>query len=289
MGNGRHDDRAAAAAEAFKAFEAAGWGARVETYERLTGRLTAGVIEPLLDAAAIGSGRRVLDVGTGTGAIAAAAAARGASPVGIDLAEEMVAGARGRHPGVEFRRGDAEQLPFGSGEFDAVVAGFVFNHLPLPESAAAECARVLGAGGRLAVSVWDEPSNAPFFGVIEHAIREAGIDVAGALPAGPDPYRFAEDDELERLFARAGFGTVEVRTLEVSVRVADADELLTGVLGGTVRAGTILRRVSRDELAGVAAALRRVAAAYANDGGLELPARVKLASGVKAPVGSLGV
>jgi SAM-dependent methyltransferase len=267
---------------AFKAFEAAGWGARAETYERVTGRLTARAIEPLLDAGGVGPGLRVLDVGTGNGAIAAAAAARGASPVGVDLASEMVARARALHRGLEFGVGDAEELPFDDGAFDLVVAGFVFNHVPRPDAAAAECFRVTARGGRLALSVWDEPRNAPFFGVIAEAMAMAGIDAAEALPPGPDPYRFADEDELRGLLGRAGFGEATVRTVEISVRVADASELFAGIVGGTVRTATALEHASEGQRARVATALAEVVAAYRSGDGIELPARVKVAAGRRA-------
>jgi SAM-dependent methyltransferase len=225
----------------------------------------------------------VLDVGTGTGAIAGAAASRGATAAGVDLAPEMVERARTRIGHVQFRAGDAEKLPFDSGEFDAVVAGFVFNHLPSPERAAAECRRVVCAGaGRIALAVWDEPRNAPFFGVVAEAMRAAGIDSASLIPPGPDPYRFAREDELRELLLGAGFGGVEIQTLELSVRVADGAELLDGVLGGTVRAATALERVSGPARARVAAALERGLSDYVDGAGVRLPARVKLASGIAA-------
>ena len=178
-------------AETFKAFEAASWGAKAPTYDRLTGRVTAHVVEPLLDAAAVGAGARVLDLATGTGSIAAAAAARGAAVVGVDLAYGMIEVARARHPEVDFRRGDAEHLRFEDAAFDAVVAGFVFNHLPSPERAAAECARALVPGGRLALAVWDEPERSRFLSVLVEAVAVAGLETAGEVPGGPDPYMFA--------------------------------------------------------------------------------------------------
>ena len=99
-------------AEAFKAFEAAGWSRRASTYGRVTGAITARFVDPLLDAARVGPGMRVLDVATGPGHVAAAAAARGAEPVGVDIAEGMLAVARRDHPQLDFRPGDAEALPF---------------------------------------------------------------------------------------------------------------------------------------------------------------------------------
>ena len=94
----------------FKAFEAEGWTSKAATYERLTGRATTRLVEPLLDAAGVRSGRRLLDVGCGPGRCAAAAAARGGVPLGLDAAAGMVAAARARYPEIEFRRGDAERL-----------------------------------------------------------------------------------------------------------------------------------------------------------------------------------
>ena len=73
-----------------KAFEADGWNEQAETYDLLTGRVTARVAPSLLDAAEVMAGHRVLDVACGTGGMSATAARRGASPLGIDLAEAMV-------------------------------------------------------------------------------------------------------------------------------------------------------------------------------------------------------
>lgn len=82
------------------------------------------VVERLLDAAAAGSGQRVLDAACGPGYAAARAADRGACVVGLDAGEAMVTRARARYPRVAFCNGDVEALPFPDGSFDAVIAGF---------------------------------------------------------------------------------------------------------------------------------------------------------------------
>ena len=107
--------------EAFDAFEAAGWEEKAAAYERFFGVITGRLVEPLLDAASVGVGTRVLDVATGPGWVAAQAAERGASVVGVDVAEAMIARARSAHPGLEFRWADAHELPFADGSFDAVL------------------------------------------------------------------------------------------------------------------------------------------------------------------------
>src|SRR4051812_19143400 len=127
------------------AFEAAGWEARSAGYDDFFGRITPRLVEPLLEAAAVRSGSRVLDVATGPGYVAARAAQRGAAVVAIDLSESMLALARRLHPALDVRRGDAEALPFDDGAFDAVVGSFVLLHLGRPEQGAREFARVLAS------------------------------------------------------------------------------------------------------------------------------------------------
>jgi ubiquinone/menaquinone biosynthesis C-methylase UbiE len=83
----------------------------------------------------------VLDVANGPGYVAARAAKQGAEVVGVDVAEAMVTLARQHHPELEFRRADAEALPFADGFFDAVVGNFLMHHLGRPEHAIARFAR----------------------------------------------------------------------------------------------------------------------------------------------------
>jgi ubiquinone/menaquinone biosynthesis C-methylase UbiE len=132
-----------------------GWGPKAETYGRLTGRITDGLVEPLLDAAGVVADMRVLDVGTGPGYAAQRAAQRGAAATGVDTADEMVALARRRSGAVRFLRADAENLPFEERSFDALVCNFAINHLPRPERAIREFARVVLPGGWIALSAWE--------------------------------------------------------------------------------------------------------------------------------------
>ena len=100
-------------------------------------------------------GRRVLDVGCGTGRLAAALAGEASAKVwGIDASGEMVAGAREQVPaGVGVRRGAAERLPFRDGWFDRVVMSLVIHLVDRP-LALAEARRVVGPDGRVAISTF---------------------------------------------------------------------------------------------------------------------------------------
>ena len=155
----------------------------------------------LLDAAGVGAGTRVLDVGCGTGRATAAAAARGAQATGIDLADGMLARARERHPGLTFIRGDAEDLPFGDAQFDALLAGFVLNHLPDADRGLREFARVLAPPAGWRTRCGSRPSATRCSGSSPPLSRTRGVQARGALPPGPDPYRFARAGRPSRRWA----------------------------------------------------------------------------------------
>ncbi|MEA2289844.1 MAG: hypothetical protein QOD55_1841 [Solirubrobacteraceae bacterium] len=266
--------------QAFKDFEAAGWTANAGGYERLTGRITARVADALLDAAAVGPRTRVLDVGCGPGHLSAAAAARGARPTGVDLAEGMVARACRNHPALDFLQADAEALPFAATAFDAAVAAFVVNHLPRPERAAAELRRVLRPGGRLVVAMWDQPERVAFLGLVDEAMRLAGVRPDAAVPPGPPAFRFADEAELRALLEGAGLRDVTVEEIRFAEPIGDAAELWDGVRSGSVRTAAQLQALSADDRARARAALGELLEARRTDGGLALETAVKIAVGV---------
>jgi SAM-dependent methyltransferase len=123
-------------------------------YARLLDPTLAGVVERLAELAGARRGVRLLDLATGTGAVARAAAARGASVVGVDVSAAMLAVARELSPEIDFRSADAHGLPFRDGEFDVVVCGLAVSHFHEPLRALGEALRVLREGGRLVASTW---------------------------------------------------------------------------------------------------------------------------------------
>jgi ubiquinone/menaquinone biosynthesis C-methylase UbiE len=109
-------------------------------------------------------GEHVLEVGCGAGDDARALAqlvGREGRVVGLDLSQTMIAEAQRKAAGdgvsLEFRQGDAHQLPFPDLTFDACRVDRVMQHLESPERAIAEMARVLKIGGRIAAAEpdWD--------------------------------------------------------------------------------------------------------------------------------------
>ena len=267
--------------DAFRDFEVAGWEARAGGYHRFFEPITSRVIEPLLDAAHVGSRMRVLDVATGPGYVAARAAVRGASVIGVDIARHMVALAASLHPEIEFRQGDAESLPFLDGSFDAVVANFLVPHLGRPEQGVAELTRVLAPGGRVALTAWDAPGRTRLIGVLLDAVELAGAKPAPSLPPGPSFFRFSADDEFARLLQQAGLVGVEIQTLSFTLRVSGPDELWQGLLAGTVRTAPLVLWQTVEIQERIRGAFDRLLEEYAVDGGIELSVAVKLAYGSK--------
>jgi ubiquinone/menaquinone biosynthesis C-methylase UbiE len=268
-------------ADAFNAFEAAGWQRQAAGYDEFFGPITTRLVEPLLDAAGVGGGSRVLDLASGPGYVAARAAERGASVVGVDVAEAMISLARRLHPQLEFRPGNAEALPFPDGSFDAVVGNFVMLHLGRPERAAAEFARVLAPGGRVALTVWDLPERARFLGVLVEAVAAAGASPPEDIPVGPPIFRFSDDEEFIRLMQSQHLEDIEVRTIAFTHRESSADSLWRGLLGGTVRVSALILRQPSETQRQIGAAFDRIVKRYEVGARLELPVSVKLASARK--------
>lgn len=152
-------------------------------------------------------GRRVIDVGCGTGALAAALAERAQARVwGIDPSAEMLAVARARVPRrVGLKQGRAESLPFATGWFERVLMSLVVHLVERP-AAFGEARRVLSRGGLLAIASFHE----------EHFERYWAAPFFPSL-AGVDRARFPAADALVAELEAAGFTGVRL------VRTSDAD------------------------------------------------------------------
>ena len=264
----------------FRELEHSGWESAAQAYADHWGSLTSQVIEPLLDAVGVVNGTRLLDIASGPGYVAAAAARRRAKVTGVDFSAAMVEYARGQYPEIEFREGDAENLPFADGSFDAVTMNFVLLHLGQPEKALSETHRVLAPGGRVGFTVWATPPDAAGFRIVLGAVETYGkMDVG--LPQAPPFFRFSDPQESKRALIEAGFRNPVVVQVAQTWQLATPDTLFEAMYNGTVRTAALLRAQTQEALHAIKAAVRVGAAAYERDGAVELPMPAVLASAAK--------
>ena len=126
---------------------AAVWSSGGDAYEQIS-RGISDSIEHCVLRLSPQPGERILDLSTGTGWTSRLVARRGATVVGVDIADGLLEVARARAEGlpITYQVGDAEALPFEDGAFDAVVStyGVMFASRPEPVADITVC---VGAHG----------------------------------------------------------------------------------------------------------------------------------------------
>jgi ubiquinone/menaquinone biosynthesis C-methylase UbiE len=266
---------------AFDDYEAAGWEVVAGRYEQLWSAITSQAIDALLDAAGVGTGTRVIDVGTGAGDAAARAAARGATATGVDVASAMVEIAARRHPALTFVQASVTNLPFADGSFDAAVANIVIQHVGEPGRGARELGRVLAPGGRVALSTWDAPERSPFFAALLGAVADAAVPSPSEIPPGPSFFQFADEAAFAGLLVDSGFADVGIETVRFELPARSADQLIAALAEGTVRTGALLRAADDSQRRQIRASLEARLEPWRRDDGYAIPAAVKIVSGTR--------
>lgn len=195
----------------------------------------APVVDGVIARAALQPGERVLDLGTGTGAVAAkAASAVGTkgSVLAIDVSPEMVALARRRsgQPGIaafQVEVGKAEAIPAEDESFDAVLASLSLMYVIDRAAAAREIARVLRREGRLVAAVWGGPDVSD----IVLFQQTAGAFAPPPPVPGVGPGALADAQPFLEELSRPGIeARVETEVLEFEFDSFDAAwEVLAGV------------------------------------------------------------
>src|SRR5258705_6186715 len=233
----------------FSKLEYEGWQRVAGQYQDNWANLTKNFIDPLLNAAKVSKGMKVLDVACGPGIVSEKIREKKASPVGLDFSPEMIRLARLSYPQIEFHEGDAQQLPFEESSFDAVVMNFGMLHLPKPMQAMKEAFRVLRKNGRFAFTVWASPANNPAPKVMNDA-KEKFADMNVPMPAAPPYDHFADKQNCSSYLSEAGFipATMHYETKLVTWLVPTAGFLFDAELNAGVRNAAFLRQQSSENL-----------------------------------------
>lgn len=265
----------------FRAFERTRYHALAESYDHFFTPVTTNAIAPLLTTIGLKPGDRLLDVACGSGALAAAAREQGAQATGIDLTPGMIALAKARHPGIDFREAEVEHLPFSDDAFDVVACNFGIGHFPYPEHSVAECARMLKAGGRVALAWWDTPDRQRIMGLFRDAVAEIGAQPPPDVPAGYSLFRFSDSGAFRALLEGAGLKDVTISEHPATHRIPDMDTLWRGGLGSFAVTSSAIGYQDEATQAKIRAAVERLAQPYVTADGLVLPVAFKIAAGRK--------
>jgi ubiquinone/menaquinone biosynthesis C-methylase UbiE len=235
----------------------------------------------LVDWADLREGDAVLDVGCGTGAATRFAAEKTGSSgrvVGADVNAGMIDVAQSMPPvtgpAIEWIEKSAYELPFMEAAFDVALCAQTLQFLEDRPRALAEMYRVLKPGGRVAVSLWCDIRENPYFHVLAQAmIRHIGPETAAGLEAA---FSLFDASEIRDLLTRAGFQTVQVTVEQLDLELPRLHEFVprhvsaTPMAGGFRAASEAVRQIVIDEMAGELAQ-------YVVEGGVGVPFRTHLA------------
>ena len=164
-------------------------------------------------------GGSALDVACGSGKLTILLS-RIAGPngrvVGLDFSTKMLEVARHEFPTIEFREGDALNLPFDDATFDATTIAFGLRNLADPVRGLSEMLRVVKPGGRAVVLEFVRPPNGPVGSAYRVYLKTLLPAVGGALSGAPSAYRYLSDtvdsyrsaNELRALAEVAGWKAI---------------------------------------------------------------------------------
>lgn len=180
--------------------------------------------------------RRILETAAGTGVVTAALAAAlpDADVVATDLNQDMltIAAERVLSERVSFAVADAQELPFGDGEFDLVVCQFGLMFYPDKVRGNSEAHRVLREGGHYLLAIWDRIERNTLCNLADQSMREL-------FPDNPPmfmqrgPFSYHDPEWIERDLRAAGFAAVEIETVELRSRSPSGDDAARGLTYGS--------------------------------------------------------
>lgn len=252
-----------------------------QAYERFMGRWSSQLAPLLVRFAALSRSGRVLDVGSGTGALAFSLAKSfpELQILGIDPAAEYVAYANSRNPypgRAAFETGDAQSLRYPGGSFHHSLSLLVINFIPDRAKALAELIRVTRPGGSVSAAVWDYAGGMRMLRHFWDAV--ISVDPAAA-PLDESRMPLCRSGELADLWKQAGLVEVSATALEFDMKFTSFADYWDPFLLGQGPAGAYLRAAARHRDA-IRSELKRRLRLDSDDQPFTLAARAWAARGI---------
>ena len=175
-------------------------------------------------------GRRVLDVGCGTGAttlaIARAFGTEGGC-TGADISEPMIAVARARAgregAPASFVCGDAQRHPFEPASFDMVVSRFGVMFFDSPVQAFSNLLNAARGGAKLRAIAWRSAAENPFMTAAERAAAPLLPNLPARKPGAPGQFAFADRDRIASILEESGWAGIDIRPIDVECTLPESD------------------------------------------------------------------
>jgi len=251
------------------------------SYERFMGRWSRQLAPLLVRFAGVRDGETLLDVGSGTGALASAltAAAPAGRIVGIDPAASYVAVAQASQGGplVRFQVGDAQRMDFPDATFDRTLSLLVVNFIPDAHKALDEMVRVTRRGGTVVAAVWDYGAGMEMLRVF----WDEAVKVTPAADSRDERHMpFCRQGDLATLWRQHGLQDVVEEGLTIQTRFASFDDYWTPFLEKQGPAGAYVATLSGRERDELKARLRERLLGQGPDRALVLTARAWAVRGV---------
>ncbi|MEQ8898480.1 MAG: methyltransferase domain-containing protein [Roseovarius sp.] len=264
----------------FARLEVEGWADEVlaDTYVTRFSAATDMAVGPML--ARLEPGRDLLDLCCGQGNLSAAAHAQGFRVTGLDFSREMLVHAHDRAPDVVFLVGDAQDMPFDDGAFDAVTCGFGLMHVPDQPKALREVARVLRPGGRFVMTSWHGPDVSETFALLYGNVRAHGADSV-KMPDSPDFHQFAREDTARGLFDAVGLTLDWFETIDCHWKLDDPAGVADIFQNGAPRASYLLTNQPEENLHAIRQAITseaRTKFAHGDSWTVPMPAALAVAT-----------
>lgn len=194
-----------------------GYDTRAQAYADSLDPTLRSVHDRVVDLSGCGAGSNVLDIATGTGAIARLAEARGARVTAVDISPKMIDLAKSMGGTISYSVADATRLEFSGGEFDCITCGFAFSHIPQIEKAFAELKRVAKPQGTIVECSWGPTAHCPAFSAVLRVLAKyAGEKSVHAFHGILDEDTWADAAKGVRVLESAGFLDVAATSMRLN-------------------------------------------------------------------------